>query len=185
MPGYSRVSTIPELPQRFANGRGLRLRPAQAADDAFARRLFVASRAGDFARAGLIEPVLSQLLDQQFRLQALGHARQFPGAMVLLIEVRHVLVGRLVLDCAGPQWHVVDIALLPAHRGVGIGSAVMNGIEAAGRLLEACAVSLMVLESNSGARRLYAKLGFVETGTAAAYFRMIKHLHSERPAALQ
>lgn len=122
--------------------------------------------------------MLANLLDQQFRLQADGHKRQFPGASAFVIVRLDHPIGRLVLHCAELRWHVVDIALLPGCCGQGGGTAVMAGIETAARMRGLSTLTLTVLAGNLGARRFYGRLGFGETGAVAggAYLNAIKRL---------
>lgn len=156
----------------------LRLRAAGTTDDAFFRHLFAATRAGAFVAAGLSGPMLAEMLNQQFRLQVDGHRQQFPEALIFVIARQNEPVGRLVLHCADLRWHVVDITLLPACCGQGVGSAVMAGIDAAARMHGIGSLTLTVLGTNRGARRFYACLGFTETGAAAggAYLNLVKQL---------
>ena len=61
---------------------------------------------------------------------------------------------------ARPLLNVHDIAVLPDHRGTGIGRALMARVEACARSLGCCKITLEVLENNAGARALYASIGF-------------------------
>jgi ribosomal protein S18 acetylase RimI-like enzyme len=141
-----------------------RLRPASAEDEPFVRSLFQAARARDFAAAGLPQATLDMLLEQQFRAQASGYAAQFPGAVSLIVQHRDESVGRLMLLAGDAGWHVIDILLLPSARGQGIGTDVIEAVARAATEAGAHKVTLSVLFSNAGARRLYGRLGFAETG---------------------
>lgn len=156
----------------------LRLRPAQAGDNAFMRQLFDTTRTEQFTRGGLQGALLDRLLEQQFQLQAKGHARQFPDAISYIVERQQSAIGRLLLHCSASVWHVVDIALLPHCTGQGMGTAIMAGIETAARRQGADVLTLTVLAGNIGARRFYARLGFTEAGVVAggAYLNAIKPL---------
>jgi GNAT superfamily N-acetyltransferase len=61
---------------------------------------------------------------------------------------------------ARPLLNVHDIAVIPEHRGAGIGRALMARVEACARSLGCCKVTLEVLENNTRARALYTSLGF-------------------------
>jgi ribosomal protein S18 acetylase RimI-like enzyme len=73
-------------------------------------------------------------------------------------------VGRIVIDRAGNEFRLVDIALLPEHRGRGLGTALIQNLQR-----EAAAakkpVRLSVLKGER-AFRLYQRLGFEKTGEA-------------------
>jgi ribosomal protein S18 acetylase RimI-like enzyme len=142
---------------------GVLLRPAEAVDEAFIRHLFRTTKADSFAAAQLPPAVLDTVLEQQLRAQSIGYASRFPNAASLVILLRNVPVGRLMLATSGHSWHIIDIVLLPGSRGQGIGARVIAAVERTAR--EQCAqeLTLSVLSSNVGARRLYERLGFVET----------------------
>jgi ribosomal protein S18 acetylase RimI-like enzyme len=140
------------------------VRLAAPADAPFLRDLHKSARAADFAAAGLPRAALDMLLEQQYRAQTAGYAAQFPDAGSLIILHRDEPVGRLMLLAGDAGWHVIDILLLPSARGQGIGTDVLEAIARAATEAGAHKVTLSVLFSNAGARRLYARLGFAETG---------------------
>ena len=152
----------------------LRLRSEDSADTPFLLHLFKTTRAEQFAGAGLPPTVLDALLEQQFRLQARGYSAQFPDATSLLIEWMGEPIGRLLLQCDATDWRIIDIALLASRRGQGIGTSVITAVAAAARRRQAQALSLAVLVTNDAARRLYRRLGFVETdiNSASAHIEM-------------
>lgn len=61
---------------------------------------------------------------------------------------------------ARPLLNIHDLAVLAAHRGRGIGRALLASAEAAARALDCCRLTLEVQEDNAPARRLYAACGF-------------------------
>jgi ribosomal protein S18 acetylase RimI-like enzyme len=126
--------------------------------------LYKTTRAGDFTTAGLPQAALERLLEQQFRAQAAGYASQFPDAVSLIVLRRDEPVGRLILLAGDQHWHIIDIALLPSARGQGIGTGIIEAVASAAHRRGAREVTLSVLFSNAGARRLYGRLGFTETG---------------------
>jgi GNAT superfamily N-acetyltransferase len=156
---------------------GLAMRPIEPGDETFVRHLFKTARAVDFAAAGLPPAVLDTLLEQQFRAQSAGYAAQFPDASSLLIVQRDDPVGRLILHRTAQRWHIVDIVLLPAERGRGIGTRIIENLDASARQSSVGALTLAVLASNLAARRFYLRHGFVESGQAGpAHVAMRKDL---------
>ena len=93
--------------------------------------------------------------------------------------VCHIYVARLS-ECpvAGfcAFWRVVDelhinnVAVRPAYRGLGLGTALMQRIFEAGRTLGAHRITLEVRASNVRARQLYERLGFRHAGTRRNYY---------------
>jgi ribosomal protein S18 acetylase RimI-like enzyme len=144
----------------------LRLRPTNAGDEPFTRHLFREVRGGQFAAAGLSGPILEQVVEQQFRSQAAGYAAQYPDAISLVVTRNETAIGRLLLHCAGESWHVIDIALLPAACGLGIGTRIIEALEARARQRHVIALTLSVLATNAAARRFYLRQGFAEVGQA-------------------
>jgi ribosomal protein S18 acetylase RimI-like enzyme len=151
------------------------VRLAAPADEPFVRQLYRTSRAGEFAAADLPPAVLETLLDQQYRAQALGYAAQFPDAIALIIRHRDEPVGRLILQTGDRSWRIVDIVLLDSARGRGIGSDIIEAIARAASGQGAQELVLAVLSGNVAARRLYERLGFVQT-TEGVHIAMTKPL---------
>jgi ribosomal protein S18 acetylase RimI-like enzyme len=171
------------------------IRPHDPADDAFHRFLFHDTRGPEFASLGLSDQMLATLLDQQFRAQQFGYAQTFPDAEHLVIEHAGTAVGRLTVavvasTAAGEQaspaiiedartadrtLHLVDIAILSASRGRGIGTDALECLERAAQAIGARRIALSVLQSNDRARSLYERLGFVATA-GGARIHMAKRL---------
>lgn len=61
---------------------------------------------------------------------------------------------------AAPLVNIHDFAVVPDHRGAGIGRALLAAIEAEGLKRGACKVTLEVLSGNHRAKRLYAANGY-------------------------
>jgi [ribosomal protein S18]-alanine N-acetyltransferase len=66
--------------------------------------------------------------------------------------------------------HINNVAVRPAYRGRGLGTALMHYILAEARRLGARRATLEVRSSNQGARRLYERLGFRVAGTRRNYY---------------
>jgi ribosomal-protein-alanine N-acetyltransferase len=66
--------------------------------------------------------------------------------------------------------HINNIAMRPAVRGNGIGTALMHHVLAEARTLGARRATLEVRASNAPARRLYERLGFYVAGTRRNYY---------------
>jgi ribosomal protein S18 acetylase RimI-like enzyme len=61
---------------------------------------------------------------------------------------------------AGGTWYVVAVSVLPEWRGRGVGQALLGNAEQQARARGLPRLTLMVGSFNTGARRLYAHLGF-------------------------
>jgi ribosomal protein S18 acetylase RimI-like enzyme len=63
---------------------------------------------------------------------------------------------------AKPLINIHDLAVLPAHRGRGIGRKLLDRVAAAAREAGCCKVTLEVQEKNTTARHLYEECGFAQ-----------------------
>ena len=66
--------------------------------------------------------------------------------------------------------HINNVALRPALRGQGLGTALMHHVFGEARRLGAGRATLEVRASNVAARRLYERLGFYVSGTRRNYY---------------
>lgn len=112
----------------------------------------------------------------------------------LLPEGRHTPGHRLhhVLDEAGtrtgylwyaenrdddpPRLYIYDIRLEPASRGQGLGTRLLRWLEDRARSLGLPAIGLSVVRHNTGAIRLYERLGYESEVVSDSGRRMIKRL---------
>lgn len=142
------------------------VRAATPADEPFLRDVFASTRVDELAGVSWGDATRQAFLDQQFDAQDADYRRRFPEARFLVVELDGTPVGRLYLADDGNVVHVLDIALLPEHRGRGYGDALLRWVIGEGR-----PVSLSVVKWNP-ARRLYARLGFEVVAEGDPYVRM-------------
>jgi ribosomal protein S18 acetylase RimI-like enzyme len=155
------------------------LRPVAAADEAFLFDLYASTRSPATLPQGWDADARAGFLRMQFDAQRRHYSRHFPGADHAIIELAGAAIGRLILDQTDAAIRVVDIALLPAHRGVGIGTALLTEVQRSAQASDKL-VRLTVAADNP-ARQLYARLGFVVTGATDVDVHM--ETTPDRPAA--
>jgi ribosomal protein S18 acetylase RimI-like enzyme len=148
------------------------LRPANAADDPFLYQLFEATHGQQFALLPLEPTQREALVRMQFDAQRSGYRAQHPAAEDFIIVSDGAPAGRVWLDDISPSvLHVLDIAILPRHRGRGVGSVVlrraMEQAASAGK-----AVTLNVALMNVRAIEFYRRLGFEVTSGGDVYVEM-------------
>lgn len=135
------------------------LRPATPEDVPFLRTLFRSTREALLAAMPCDEAQRDMLCEMQFRAQALGYRAAYPQAEDLVVcNAQGEAVGRLMRATSGGALVLVDIALTPASRGRGIGTALIRALqyEAASR-----AIPLMLsVETSNPASALYRRMGF-------------------------
>lgn len=57
---------------------------------------------------------------------------------------------------------IADLAVSPAHRGKGVGTALIDALSRVARYAGYDSVEISVMRGNSRARALYERLGFVQ-----------------------
>lgn len=157
----------------------LHLRPIHAGDEAFLRRVYASSRAAEIALTGWDRVTAEVFLRMQFDAQHHHYRQHYPQARYDIVERDGEPAGRLYVARAQDEIRVIDIALLEAHRGQGIGSTLLGGL-----LAEAAVKGQRVVihvEENNPAFTLYERLGFCPAGTQGMYRRM--EWHASTPAA--
>jgi ribosomal protein S18 acetylase RimI-like enzyme len=60
----------------------------------------------------------------------------------------------------GPLLNIHDLAVSPAARGQGIGTALLQAVEDEARALGCCRITLEVRSDNTRAKKLYQQVGF-------------------------
>lgn len=151
------------------------LRPAGPGDADFVQMLFVSARERELAP---LPPATRDLLARhQHEAHQRGVAVTFPEARVMIVLGPATVagtpgesVGMVVLAERPPVLWVVDLAVHPRCRNMGLGSAVLR------RLMEDCRRRSWTLKGSvaphNPARRLYARLGIEELGLERGYVEL-------------
>ncbi len=134
------------------------LRPITPEDLPFLRRIYASTRADELAAVPWSEREKDDFLRFQFDAQHAYYMEHFPRAAYDLILKGGEPIGRLYVDRRDDEIRLIDIALLPEHRGAGLGGAIMRGILAEGA--EAGKLVRIHVEQDNPAMRLYRRLGF-------------------------
>ena len=106
----------------------------------------------------------------QFVAQTADYRANYPGASFQIIERNGVAAGRLLVLRSEEAIHVIDIALLPEHRGARIGTKLLRELQeeakAAGKKMS------IHVERFNPALRLYERLGFKQVEEKGVYLLM-------------
>jgi ribosomal protein S18 acetylase RimI-like enzyme len=150
--------------------RALGLRPATSQDEPFLQNLFASTRADELALMNWDENQKEFFIAMQFRAQSSQYVTSYPDAVNSIVLWNDAPIGRLILNRGEREFTLVDVALLPAHRGAGIGTHLIEDL-----LLEAAAagkpVRLNVWHSNP-AKKLYQRMGFSTANDEGVYCEM-------------
>jgi len=146
------------------------LRPAAAGDEEFLAQLYGDVRYLEFAILALPPEAFATLMQMQYRAQRLGYQNSYPNAQHSIIWVGETRVGRILVDYAATSVLLVDIALLTAARNHGIGTAILQALQAEAHK-QNLPLRLHVRFGNR-ALQLYQRLGFRQTGETATHLEM-------------
>jgi ribosomal protein S18 acetylase RimI-like enzyme len=146
------------------------LRPITDADMEFLHRLYATTREDELALVQWTPEQKAAFVRQQFEAQHQFWQENYADTSWDLIVMNGEPIGRLYVARWPDDIRVVDIALVPEHRGSGLGTRLLRELfaegDASGRK-----VSIHV-EVFNPARRLYERLGFVQRGERGVYLLM-------------
>jgi ribosomal protein S18 acetylase RimI-like enzyme len=150
---------------------GIELRPAAAADRDFLCGVYASTRAQELALLGWDGAAARAFVEQQFAAQDAHYRGHYAGATFDVIEVDGERAGRLYLHGGEREVRIMDIALLPAFRGRGVGTSLLRSVLAEARA-SGRSVSVHV-ELTNPARALYERLGFEPVEVHGAHLLMV------------
>lgn len=134
------------------------LRPITGDDLALLAQIYASTRAEELAQTDWTDEQKAAFLRQQFDAQHQYYQANYPDAQFQMVEEAGAPIGRLYVDRWADQIRIMDVALLPAYRGRGVGTRLLEQILAEGRQLK-LPVTIHVERFNP-ALRLYERLGF-------------------------
>ena len=105
-------------------------------------------------------------ISQEARENMGAGMRKYSNIQVLLAKEKEAFVGIAVCKwgfstfAGKPYLNIHDLAVLPSHRGKGIGRTLMRKAEQIAKEAGCSKLTLEVHDSNEGAKRLYASEGY-------------------------
>lgn len=146
------------------------IRPEDGEEMEFLYRVYASTRTEELAPVPWSGEEKEEFLRMQFQAQHVYYREHYGEADFLVILNGGEPIGRLYVQRWPDDIRLVDIALLPEHRGGGIGGALVRELLAEGER-EGKTVSIHVERFNP-AMRLYERLGFEKKGEAGVYHLM-------------
>jgi ribosomal protein S18 acetylase RimI-like enzyme len=160
----------PPRPERPPTPPAVAARAVAPGDEELLYRIYASTRFEELAPVPWTAAQKDAFLRMQFQAQSQDYAANYPDAVFQVLLVDGTPAGRLYVDRRSDELRIIDIALLPEHRGAGVGSTLLRGL-----LAEAAAAGKPVrihVERMNPALRLYERLGFRRTGDDGIYFLM-------------
>ncbi len=148
----------------------IKLRPELPEDAAFLQRLYASTRTEEMKLVPWNDFQKKAFLQMQFDAQSTHYHRYYPRASYDVILLDGHAIGRLYVHRDEDGINLIDIALLPEHRGAGIGGRLLNDL-----LSQAAAERKPVrihVERENPAMRLYTRLGFRKIEDQGVYYFM-------------
>jgi GNAT superfamily N-acetyltransferase len=134
------------------------LREEMPMDETFLRRQYASTRAEEMAYTPWTDEQKAVFLNMQFDLQRKHYQAYHPQGDFMIVLLGEKPAGRFYLDRSAEAFLLIDIALLPEYRGLGVGGHLLKNL-----LAEAEAASKSVrlhVETSSRAFKLYRRLEF-------------------------
>jgi GNAT superfamily N-acetyltransferase len=150
---------------------GLTLRPATQADTGFLHAVYASGRTEELAVVPWSAEQKTSFLRSQSEAQLAYYAEHYPHAEFSIIVHEGSDIGRVFLEHRDEDLRLMDMGLLPEHRGNGVGTALLRDMVERSKSIGLPIV--LHVESFNPARRLYERFGFVDDGEVGAYRRMI------------
>lgn len=152
------------------------LRPITDDDRDFLFRLYASTREEELRGVDWSDAQKEAFLRMQFVAQHHAYTTNYPGAELSVVLVDGVPAGRLYLHQREDELRIVDVALMPAYRGRGLGGALLRQVQQRAQALGLAA--RIHVELYNPAQRLYGRLGFAKIGESGVY-----HLLEWKPPA--
>lgn len=134
----------------------LALRPATDGDQPFLLALLASTR----PELSLLDEIQrTMLLQMQFSAQRSHYRQQYPHAERSIVMAGGEPAGQMLVARSDAELRLVDVSLLPACRGRGVGCQLLAALQQQAAQA-GLPLRLQVLHNNS-ARRLYLRMGFV------------------------
>ncbi len=145
-------------------------RPITDADLPLLERIYASTRTEELAIVPWTDAQKSEFLAMQFRAQHTDYQSRYPDASFRIIEMDGEPAGRLYVHHRVEEIRIIDISLLPEHRGHGIGSFLLESLI---RESATCGTPLTIhVERQNPALHLYQRLGFTPIGETGVYLLM-------------
>ena len=139
----------------------IELRPVNAdsaADDGFILQVYASTRAQELAQVPWNAEQKEAFVRMQYAAQKRHYAAEFPRASHDIIYAGETPMGRIYLDRREEALHILDVTVLPQHRGQGIGAVLLRRLlDEAGKLGKPVTI---YVESFNPSLRFFERLGF-------------------------
>ena len=149
----------------------IELRPVCAADEDLLVRIYAGTREQVRGVVHWERDEWEAFVRMQHDAQRRHYESRFPDASHSVVVRNGEPVGRIWVHRATHEIRLLDIAILPEHRGRGIGTHLILDLQSEARDT-GVPLRHSVEHYNDGARRLYERLGFIAVETRGLHTLM-------------
>lgn len=145
------------------------------ADSAFIAAVYASTRIEELRQVDWTPGQREAFTTWQSGQQEEHYRLHYPSAERLVIEHANEGIGRIYVDTTGAEVRLMEVTLLPAWRGRGVGTRLLDGLLAYADGLGLPA-SLHV-EPFNPAKRMYERAGFAVEEVRGLYEFMVRPVH--------
>ena len=146
------------------------VRPVTAGDEDFLLEVYKSSRGDDLRGLGWAEDRISEFLSMQYEAQQRFYESEYKRAADEIVLLAGKPAGRMTVERRDYEIRCVDLALLPEHRGGGVGAFLIAKLQDEARRVNK-PLRFQVIRFNR-AVNLFERLGFVRTSETGTHFQM-------------
>lgn len=147
------------------------LRPVELDDEGFLLRVYAGTREQERHASRWEDEEWDAFVRTQYEAQRHHYQTHFPNAEHRIVLRAGVPVGRIWVLRAEREIRLLDIAILPEHRGRGTGTHLLRSLQADAQETGVPLRHSVELD-NREAQRLYERLGFVAVETRGLHTLM-------------
>ncbi|WP_083570839.1 GNAT family N-acetyltransferase [Mariniphaga anaerophila] len=136
----------------------------------FLIKLYRSTREEELSLTAMSEEEKQRFIEFQFNAQHAHYTNAYKDAEFNLVLINNKPAGRLYVWRTESQIRIMDIALLPEHRGKGTGTKLLQALINESKETEK-KLNIHV-EYYNPALRLYQRLGFKKTDDTGVYYFM-------------
>jgi ribosomal protein S18 acetylase RimI-like enzyme len=154
----------------FTAFSSISLRAIAPDDSAFLLTLYKSSRGDDLRDLGWDDQRISEFLDMQYDAQQRFHTSEYRKSVDQIVLRGHEAVGRVTFEPREHEIRCVEVALMPGHRNVGIGTRLIRELQTEAKRQKK-PLRLQVIRF-SRAVTLFERLGFQRISETGTHFQM-------------
>jgi GNAT superfamily N-acetyltransferase len=152
------------------NAQAISFRPVTAGDEEILLEIYQSSRGDDLRGLGWAEDRIREFLAMQYEAQQRFFESEYKRADDDIILFEGKAAGRLIVERREHEIRCIDVALLPQHRNRGIGTLLIQRLQAEAAS-EKKPLRLQVIRFNR-AVNLLERSGFMRVSETGTHFQL-------------